>query len=57
MGLNKRLRSVEYQQQQFAELVEEDLRRMLEKINQKKAGEVKDESKISEDLPKQGYVS
>jgi len=54
MGLNKRLRSIEYQQQKFAELVEEDLRRMLEKINQKKASEVKDEDKISEDLPKRG---
>lgn len=52
MGLNKRLRSIEYQKQRFAELVGEDLRRMLEKINQKKTSEVKDENEISKDLPK-----
>jgi hypothetical protein len=51
MGLNKKLRSIEYQQQRFAELVDEDLRRILERIDQKKKDGVKNENELPKDLP------
>jgi len=50
MGLKKKLRSIEYQQQQLNKLIAEDIRRWL-KADQKKIDEVKNE-KVSKNSPK-----
>jgi len=52
MGLKKKLRSIEYQQQQLDKLIAEDIRRWLGKADQKKTDEVKNEKEVSKDSPK-----